>query len=154
MFVMTAKVNKKKIFLILGAALALIGILIALLGGKDSVSTLASGTVSGNDDRVQFLTSFGWEVATSPVESGQVRIPEDTSQVFERYNALQKTMGYDLSEFAGKTVMRYVYKVKNYPGATADVYATLLISNNQVIGGDITDTAAQGKVQGFTKPGE
>ena len=60
-------------------------------------------------------------------------------------------MGYDLTEYAGKTVMRYVYKIKNYPGATADVYATLLISNNQIIGGDITDTSANGKIQGFSK---
>jgi hypothetical protein len=29
------------------------------------------------------------------------------------------------------------------------VYATLLISGNQVIGGDITDTAATGLMQGF-----
>ena len=45
--------------------------------------------------------------------------------------------------------MRYVYKVNNYPGATDPVYATVLVYKNQVIGGDITDTAAGGKVQGF-----
>ena len=67
-------------------------------------------------------------------------------------NALQKSMGYDLSEYAGKTVMRYVYKIKNYPGATEPVYATILISNNQVIGGDVTDTSANGTIRGFAMP--
>jgi hypothetical protein len=80
-----------------------------------------------------------------------VRIPADSSEVFDRYNALQKSMGYDLSAYQGKTVMRYVYKIKNYPGATEPVYATILISSNQVIGGDITDTSAAGVIQGFEK---
>ena len=153
MFVMTAKVNKKKILMVGVAIVALIAILIALFGGR-SEATSASSAVTSNDDRVQFLSAFGWEVAASPTESGQVRIPESSSEVFTRYNALQKSMGYDLTAFAGKTVMRYVYKIKNFPGATADVYATLLICNNQVIGGDITDTSANGKIQGFTKSSE
>lgn len=151
MFVMTAKVDKKKLLLIGGGLLALIALIIALCSGGRSATTSASGTVTSNDDRLQFLAAFGWDVATSPVESGQVRVPANGSEVFDRYNALQKTMGYDLTEYAGKTVMRYVYKIKNYPGATADVYATLLISNNQIIGGDITDTSATGKIQGFAK---
>ncbi len=150
MFVMTAKVDKKKIFLVGAGLVALIAILVALFSGR-STTTSAANSVTSNDDRVQFLAAFGWDVAVSPVESGQVRVPEDSNSVFTRYNALQNTMGYDLSEYAGKTVMRYVYQVKNYPGATADVYATLLISNNQVIGGDITDTSANGKIQGFDK---
>ena len=48
--------------------------------------------------------------------------------------------------------MRYVYKVENFPGATEPVYATLLIHKNEIIGGDITDTAPGGKVQGLKKP--
>jgi hypothetical protein len=31
------------------------------------------------------------------------------------------------------------------------VYATILISSNQVIGGDITETSAAGVIQGFEK---
>ena len=151
MYVLTAKVDKKKIAIAAVALIALIAVIIALCAGGRSTATSGELSVNSNDDRVQFLNSFGWDVATSPVESGQVKIPSDTSRVFERYNALQQTMGYDLTQYAGKTVMRYVYKIKNYPGTTEDVYATLLISNNQVIGGDITDTSATGKIQGFAK---
>ena len=151
MMVMTAKVDFKKIILALAAAAALILALILLLGGNNTAQTAAPAP-SANDGRVKFLTDFGWDVTTSPVESGRVRIPEHTSEVFDRYNTLQKGQGYDLSKYAGKTVMRYVYKVGNYPGATEPVYATLLVYKNQIIGGDVTDTSAGGKIRGFLMP--
>ena len=148
MMVMTAKVDLKKIALILGAVAAVILGLILLFGG-DHTQTTAATPVSNNEQRVQFLESLGWEVAASPAESGQVRIPETATEVFDRYNQLQKQQGYDLSTYAGKNVMRYVYKVENFPDATEPVYATVLVYKNQIIGGDITDTSAGGKVQGI-----
>ena len=151
MMVMTAKVDLKKIMLGLAAAAALILALILLLGGGDTAQT-AAPALSGNDGRVKFLTDFGWEVTTSPTESSQVRIPEETSEVFDRYNALQKAQGYDLSKFAGKKVMRYVYKINNYPGATEPVYATVLVYKNEIIGGDVTDTSAKGHIRPFKIP--
>jgi len=111
----------------------------------------AIATMASNDDRVRFLTELGWQVSTSPTESSQVRIPKDSSEVFDRYNALQISQGYDLTPYMGKNVMRYVYKVENYPNTTEPVYATLLIHKNQIIGGDITDTAAKGLIQGLKK---
>ena len=150
MMVMTAKVDLKKIVIGLLAAVGVIVALIALLGGGESTAT-AAPAVSNNDARVQFLKGFGWDVSASPTESGQVKIPQEQTPVYERYNALQKSQGYDLSQYAGKTVMRYVYKVNNFPGATEPVYATLLVYKNQIIGGDITDTAAKGTIQGFKK---
>ena len=151
MLVMTAKVDKKKIAMVVGAIVAVIAAIVFLFSGRGSVSTIGSNTVTSNDDRVQFLSGVGWEGVSSPAETSQVRIPANSSEVFDRYNALQKSMGYDLSAYQGKTVMRYVYKIKNYPGATEPVYATILISSNQVIGGDITDTSATGVIQGFEK---
>ena len=149
--VMTAKVDFKKILLVLTAVTALILALIMLLG-NDSTTPTAAPAPSANDGRVKFLTDFGWDVTTSPVESGRVRILEEASEVFDRYNALQKGQGYDLNQYAGKTVMRYVYKINNYPGATEPVYATLLVYKNQIIGGDVTDTAAKGHIRGFKMP--
>ena len=149
--VMTAKVDMKKGLLILAAIAALVLSLILLLGEGDTAQT-AAPAVSSNDGRVQFLKDFGWDVTTSPVESSQVKIPEETSEVFERYNALQKSQGYDLSKFAGKKVMRYVYKINNFPGATEPVYATLLVHKNEIIGGDVTNTAAKGQIRGFKMP--
>lgn len=149
MLVMTTKVDMKKIAIVLAAVVGVILLLTLLLSGGEDTAPTAATNVSNNDGRVAFLKDFGWDVSTSPVESGQVRIPEESSQVFSRYNALQKSQGYDLSTFAGKTVMRYVYRVNNYPGATEPVYATLLVYKDQIIGGDITDSSAKGAVRGF-----
>ena len=149
MMFLTAKVNYKKIALILAAVAGMILAIIVLFGGGST--TTAAPAVSNNDGRVKFLEDLGWQVNASPVESGQVRIPEQQSELYDRYNALQKSQGYDLSQYGGKTVMRYVYKITNYPGATEPVYATLLVYKNEVIGGDITDTAAKGVVRGLLK---
>ena len=151
MMFMTAKVDVKKILILLGVVAGLIAGALWLFGGQEDVST-AAPSVATNDGRVEFLKGFGWEVAASPVESSQVKIPKASSEVFDRYNNLQKSQGYDLSQFAGKNVMRFVYKITNYPGATEPVYATLLVYKNQVIGGDVTDTAANGQIRGFQMP--
>ena len=153
MMIMTAKVNMKKILIVLGAIAALLIGIIALSGDAETAATSAAPTVSDNDSRVSFLKGFGWEVTTSPVESGQVRIPTETTEVFDRYNQLQQAQGYDLTQYAGKRAMRYVYKVTNYPGATDPVFATVLVYKNQIIGGDITDTASGGRIQSFKKDG-
>ena len=150
---MTAKVNIKKILIGLIAAVALIIGLISLLGGGNSDPTAVT-TMSDNDSRVQFLKDQGWDVTTSPIESSQVKIPKEMTPVYARYNELQKSQGYDLSQYAGKTVMRYVYEIRNFPGATEPVRATLLVYKNQIIGGDITDSSAAGAVQRFIKPTE
>lgn len=151
MMVMTAKVNLKKLAIVLAAVVGVILAVIFLFGGNGDTTPTAATVVSGNDARVKFLTDLGWDVSTSPTESNQVRIPKEQTQIYERYNALQKSQGYDLSQYAGKTVMRYVYKINNFPGATDPVYATLLVYKDQIIGGDITDTSAKGVIQGFKK---
>ena len=151
MMVMAAKVDIKKVIIALAAVVGVIIALILLLGGGNSSTPTGAPSVAGNDGRVQFLQNLGWEVSTSPVESGQVRIPQEQNEVFGRYNELQKSAGYDLTQYAGKTVMRYVYKVNNFPQATEPVYATVLVYKDKVIGGDITNTAANGTMQALTK---
>ena len=152
MMVMTAKVDKKKIAVIAAVVAGLILAIILLFRGGDNATQTAAPTVSGNDSRIAFLKDKGWEVTETPTQSGQVKIPDKQSEVFDRYNALQKSQGYDLSQYAGKNVMRYVYQVNNFPGATDPVYATLLVYKNQIIGGDVTNTAARGQIQSLQKP--
>ena len=117
MLILTTKVDKPKLML---AAIAVIGailLLLALTGGDSAPTAAMDQTADTNDARVKFLTDLGWEVTASPTESTEVRIPTKSAAVFDRYNALQKSQGYDLSKFAGKKVMRYVYEISNFPGA-------------------------------------
>lgn len=156
MLMMTAKVDKKKILIAVGALVLAIFVLMALLGSKPEPAPAQTAATEpraeSNDERVKFLTDFGWDVTASPTESMQVKIPSQSSDVYDRYNALQKSQGYDLSQYAGKTVMRYVYQINNYPNATEPVYATLLVYKDQIIGGDVTNSGPGGQVQGFKMP--
>lgn len=154
MFVLTAKLSKAKIAIAAVIIIAIIALLIVFLGGGDKAPAQEEPiTVSSNDDRVAFLASFGWSVNAEPVQTQQVTIPsKDDSEVFSRYNELQISQGYDLTSYAGENAMRYVYEVLNYPDATAPVYATVLVYNSTVIGGDITCSAPDAPIHGFAMP--
>ncbi len=148
MLIMTTKVDKRKLLIAAAAVLAAIAAVL-FLGRGDAQPTAGTTAADTNDARVKFLTDLGWEVTASPAEATEVQIPKKADEVFDRYNELQKSQGYDLAKYAGKKVMRYVYQINNYPGAKEPVYATVLIYKDQIIGGDITDTTPGGQVRGF-----
>lgn len=154
MFVLTAKLSKTKLIaagITLLAAIVLI-VLLATSGGSDAPSKSAP-IGNTNDDRVAYLATFGWSVNAEPKETQKVKIPDTTdNKVFARYNDLQKSQGFDLTDYAGKEVMRYVYEILNYPDATAPVYASILVNDGRIIGGDITDSAPNGVIHGFSLP--
>ena len=81
-----------------------------------------------------------------------MRIPTDPSEVFERYNDLQISQGFDLHEYSGKSVKRYVYEITNYPNSEDTYYATLLIYKNAVIGGDVCSSAQGGTMHSLNMP--
>ena len=151
MMVLTAKFNFKKILMLLAVLAAVILSMILLMGGREDSAPASAPSMSENTHRVSFLRDMGWEVKQEPVQAGKIKMPRETSAVYERYNNLQKSQGYDLSSYAGKKAMRYVYEISNYPGATEPVFATLLIHDGKVIGGDITDTSAGGKIRGLRR---
>ena len=62
MFVMTAKVQKKKIAILLGAVVALALLLVIALGGGKRESTASEIRIPTNDDRVQFVYNLEREV--------------------------------------------------------------------------------------------
>lgn len=153
MFVLTAKISKPRLIAIGVALVAAVLIIILLVGSGGNPSVEPSDTsrlAATNDDRIAFLAGFGWSVNGEPTETQKVRIPDETdNRVFSRYNDLQLSQGFDLTQYAGREVMRYVYEILNYPNASSPVYASLLVCNGQVIGGDITNTAPDGTMHGF-----
>ena len=152
MFVMTAKLSKSKLLaggVLIVAVLALI-VMLATSGGEAPASSPMGNT---NDERIAYLATFGWSVNAEPREVQKVKIPESAdNKVFSRYNDLQLSQGFDLTAFAGKEAMRYVYEILNYPDAKAPVYVSVLVYEGRIIGGSITDTAPDGVIHGFQKP--
>ena len=153
MFVYTTKVSKTKLSAIVTmiiAAVVLVAALAAAKTGGPSDDHSFSG--ESNDSRVTFLAQYGWEVNAEPVQTQTVSVPKEDSEAFTRYNTLQQSQGFDLTAYAGKDVMRYVYEILNYPDATEPVYAALFVCEGRIIGGDITDTSPNGLMHGFAKP--
>lgn len=140
--------------LLIGAA-AVFGLAYGRLHGpgpETAVSAAVSGQkVQDNEDRVEFLSAFGWEVEEEPESIEEIVVPEEFSQVFEKYNQVQKLQGYDLEKQKGKRVKRYTYVVKNYPNEPDYVRANILVCKEKVVGGDICSLRAEGGfLHGFT----
>ena len=160
MKIMTAKVSRGKLALIalLLAAAVLVPVFLLKSAKKESPAAAESAQQSApaeirtNEDRIAFLLGFGWEVKPDPVQSQEVRIPSEPSDVFDRYNQLQLSQGYDLSKYAGRDVQRYVYEITNYPGDSESHCATLLVCDGTVIGGDVSSQAQGGVMHGLQMP--
>ena len=102
--------------------------------------------VRTNEERIEFLSQFGWVVEASPIDTKEVTIPSEFDKVFVGYNDIQKQQGLDLSKYKTKEVTRYTYKVTNYPDSDETVLANILVYRGRVIGGDICSANADGFV--------
>ena len=160
MFIFTAKVSKWKCAAIALMVIAIIALVITLFSNADTdaknnqtqLQQTTPEQVESNEDRIAYLASFGWEVEANPIETQEVKIPETFPEVLEKYNELQKEQGYDLTQYAGKQVKRYVYEVTNYPDTNDQYYATLLVYKDAVIGADITNASQTGTMHGLQMP--
>lgn len=153
MMVVTAKLKKRNILIVIAAIIAILAVL--FIPGKKAEQTTAAQVTDKaetNEQRVAFLSSLGWEVNEAPVETQEVMIPAEANEVYERYNELQKSQGYDLDDYAGKSVKRYVYEITNYPDAAGSYRATLLVHKGRIIGGDVASTDAGGVMHSLQQP--
>ena len=163
MFIYSLRASTLKFFAVVCVALVTLITLIAFIPDFDNVSASAPvdeqisesyrfDKVKTNEDRVGFLSQFGWQVKNDPVESSEVTVPESFDKIFVGYNEIQKRQGLDLSKYKNKKVMRYTYEVTNYSGYDGTVYATVIVYRNKVIGGDICSADVKGFIHGFVAP--
>ena len=163
MFMISFRFRTRRVLLSL-LAVALI-VTLGMMGvkavrGDDAVSTgsermgetvkAKSTKVKSEEDRLEFIRSFGWDVEEEPVEVLEVIVPKEFDSVYEAYNSMQKRQGYDLGDHAGKRCKRYSYAVTNYPGQGQDVRFNLLVRGNKVIGGDVCSMLEGGFMHGFS----
>ena len=145
------------IVLSVAALLALVALIPTYSAEKNEAATVSDvsyNKIYENSDRLAFIEQFGWEVDTTPLEAVEVAIPEEFDKVYLGYNEMQKEQGLGLTKYKGKTVTRYTYNVTNYPDYTGDVYISLLVYKNKVIGGDVCSADVSGFVHGFSAPTE
>ncbi|MBE6596299.1 MAG: DUF4830 domain-containing protein [Ruminococcaceae bacterium] len=160
MFIYSLRASTIKFFAVICVALVALITLIAFVPDYgDSVvdqtvskdASISYDKIKTNEDRIEFLSQFGWEVKAEAVTASEVTIPNEFDKVFTGYNEIQKRQGLDLSKYKKKNVMRYTYEITNYNGYDGTVYANLIIYRNRVIGGDICSADVTGFIHGFEK---
>ena len=107
-----------------------------------------------NEERVAFLSTFGWTVEEEPADCREGVIPAEFNDVYTAYNAMQNAQGFDMKPYAGEKCMQYRYIVTNYPDCPDTVFATLLVFEDCIIGGDVSTEAADGFMHGFAADSE
>lgn len=158
MLIVTAKLPKRKLTLGVAVAALLCCCAIALnvgqwAGREVSASALPSPKgVRSNQDRIDYLSAYGWQVSEEPLATQELLIPEEMDDSYTEYLSLQNSQGFDLQKYAGKRVKRYTYEVLNYPTGETGVQANLLICKNTVIGGEVLSPQLDGFLHGLAMP--
>lgn len=157
MLIMTAKLPRRKLSLGVAAAALLCCCAIALNFGQNMLAVSGSALpspkgVRSNQDRIDYLSAYGWQVSDEPTATQELLIPEEMDDSYTEYLALQNSQGFDLQKYSGKRVKRYTYEVLNYPTGETGVQANLLICKNTVVGGEVLSPRLDGFLHGLAMP--
>lgn len=160
MFVVSFKSSKVKLIALAAAGIALIAALVFAGTSKLTRQTVASGGIdysgADNESRVRFISGFGWDIDTEPLEVREVLIPNEFDEVYSKYNEIQKAQKLDLEKYKGARVKRWTYAVNNYDGmgdkAKGTIRINLLVYDGRIIGGDVCSVELDGFMHGFEKP--
>lgn len=158
MFVFSVKTSKAKIALTAVVIAAAAGALLFFVGKSDT-PTATSDAVSykaGNaEERLAFISQFGWRVAEDPAEVSEVIIPQDFDKGYNEYAEMNLQQGLELELYKGVRAKRWTYNILNYPGfenRTGVVQINLLVYEGRVIGGDVCSLEQGGFIHGFDFP--
>ena len=99
-----------------------------------------------------WLREQGWEVDPQPTGELEVVIPAEFDGVYESYNDIQKSQGFDLSRYKGETAVKYTFLVKNYPQETDGVAANLLVHDGKLIAADLSSLELGGFLKAVKSP--
>ncbi len=156
MFVYSIKSKQVKVLLLL--LFVVFTVISLFILSRDSAQTGKGDNISlkasTHEERMAFLSQFGWEIQEDPIEVREVIIPEEFDDTYTAYNEIQKNQGFDLTVYAGMRVKRWTYTVKNYTGYENKecIHANVLVYDGLVVGGDICSVELDGFMHGFTMP--
>jgi len=156
MFVYSIKSKHVKVALLL--IFVVVTVISLFILSRDSAQTGKGDNVtikaSTHQERMAFLSQFGWEIDEEPVEVREVIIPEEFDDTYTAYNEIQKNQGFDLTVYAGMRVKRWTYTVKNYTGYENKecIHANILVYDGLVVGGDVCSVELDGFMHGFQMP--
>lgn len=158
MFVFSVKTSKAKIALT-AAVIAVLAGLLVFFAGKSNTPTAKDDVVSyraeNAEQRLAFISQFGWRVSEDPAEVSEVIIPQDFDKGYTEYARMNAEQGLDLELYKGVRAKRWTYNIVNYPGfenRTGTVQINLLVYEGRIIGGDVCSLEQGGFMHGFDFP--
>ena len=158
MFVLSVSSGKFKKVLVF-ASVVVVGALSVVLFScfSDNDKTMRdaaqiSTAVDGTAGILDFISGYGWEVISEPDDVREVVIPAEFDDVYNNYNDIQLSQGYDLKKYAGERVKKWCFTITNYPGHEDQDYIkiNILVFEGQVIGGDVCSIKLDGFMHGFS----
>ena len=135
----TVKVRSKGLLVVFFVLLTTFLLLLEIL----SVFPETTAQVTDNSSRIDFIKNLGLVPNETLVEEKTLLIPEKFTDVWNRYNEIQKAAGYDLSLFSGKIPTLYKYEISDFKDGSS-AYINIIILDGKVIGGDISSTELNG----------
>ena len=153
MFVYHFRLRKR----VLAAGAAVVGLVLALaifLPGCRSSQSEEPIMLETVEQQLEFLTSLGWTVNPTPIETLDLQLPRQWDGEWSAYVELQNSQGLPFSDFAGKQVRRCTYTLTNYPGIAKGVQANLYIYEGALIGGDILSLGETSFQAGLSFPNQ
>lgn len=137
-------VLKKYRFVI--ATLAFAAVLLLIIVGLFSIDNATNRMV------IDYIEGLGWEIEQSPLEISHLTVPGSFDAVYDTYNSIQLNSGFDLTQFKGKNVSRYSYKVLNHESSDkTEVIANVIVYDSRIIAGDICSAEANGFMHSITE---
>lgn len=142
MFAINLKLSNRRLLFLLAVLVLIASVIVAVRLGTLSGSTKAAQKCSGKEAVAEYLTSFGLKIGEFTVDS--VTVPAEFSDVYKNYNDIQRSQGFDLTDYKGKTLTRYTCPVTNYPETEKSVFAEVLLLGETVVAADIYSTELDG----------
>ena len=131
--------TKKGLF-ILFSTLVCIGFICCEIAAVSNSTTNAKT----NADRLIFIKNLGYKLLDDKPITKTVNIPEVFYDVYNNYNSLQKSSGYDLSVYKGCETKIYSYSIKTPNQYDGECVANLIVYKDRIIGGDISSVSLGG----------
>ncbi len=144
MLYLNLKLPKKYIILslvILALSVLLVVNLTALKHAKKTDSAVQS--ITEDFSVADYIESFGPVIDRNACQIDEVTVPFEFGEVYNSYNQIQISQGFDLLQYKGVVLKRYTYPVLNFPEGN-NVYVEVLIYSGSVVAADIYSTDLDG----------
>jgi hypothetical protein len=133
--------SRKSISLTLLAA-AILFFAVLMIAGKSNGINLDT-----EEKRREYIAGLEITLSDKQPVVQNIIIPSEFSEVYERYNEVQKSAGFDLWKYRGEFAVQYSYEAVNFPDDTVRV--NLILYKGYLIGGDVGSTRLDGFMTGL-----